>query len=150
VDALLAEYHRRFYGRAAAPMQRYWQRWEDAMVATGAQHGGYEWLRMYTPELIAAAEKDLAAAEAAAASDTEKVRRRLALARAGFRFTEAWTRMRQHADAGAWAAAIAAGEEAIARVRETAGTEPQAFWISLAVGQTQAMMEPYRQALAGR
>ena len=149
VDALLADYHRRFYGRAGEAMRRYWDRWEQAMVATAAHgHGGYEWLRMFTPDLVAAAERDLAEAERAAASEPEKVHKRLALARMGFRFTEAWTRMRQHADAGNYAAALAAGEEAIARIDQTAGTEPQAFWISLAVGQTRAMMQPYRDAVA--
>ena len=48
-----------------------------------------------------------------------------------------------------WRAAVAAGEEAIRRARETAGTQPQAFWIELAVSQTEAMMKPYREALAG-
>ena len=53
VDALLREYHQRFYGRAALPMRRYWERWEAAMAATTAQgDGGYEWLRMFTPELV--------------------------------------------------------------------------------------------------
>ena len=149
VDLLLADYYRRAYGRAAPPMQRYWERWEEAMVATGAgADAGYEWLRMFTPELVAECDRYLSEAESAARSEPEKVQRRIALARMGFRFTEAWTRMRQHAEGSRWAAAIAAGEEAIARINDTAGTEPQAFWISLAVGQTQAMMQPYREALA--
>jgi hypothetical protein len=149
VDSLLADYYGRFYGRAAPPMQRYWERWEQAMVATaGERHGGYEWLRMFTPELLAAAERDLAEAESAAVAESEKVGKRVALARMGFRFTEAWTLMRQHADGRRWAAAVAAGEEAIKRLQETAGTEPQAFWIDLAVTQTRSMMQPYRDALA--
>jgi hypothetical protein len=147
VDALLADYHRRFYGRAATPMQRYWERWERAMMATGARDGGYEWLAMFTPELVAEAERDLAEAEALSATEREKVRKRVAFARMGFRFTEAWTRMRQHASARQWAAAVAAGEEAIARLGETAGSEPQAFWIELAVGQTRSMVDAYREAM---
>ena len=68
----------------------------------------------------------------------------------GFAFTEAWTRMRTHAEGQKWAAAIAAGEDAIRRLESTAGTEPQAFLISLAVQQTRAQMEPFRTALAAR
>jgi hypothetical protein len=149
-DRLLSEYYERFYGAAAGPMRRYWERWEQAMAATTAQgHGGYEWLAMYTPALVAEQDVVLTEAERLAAGDREKVRRRVAFARLGFRFTEAWTRMRDHAGRREWAAAVAAGDEAIGRLRETAGTEPQAFWIDLAVAQTQAQMKPYRDALAG-
>jgi hypothetical protein len=149
VDLLLADYHRRFYGRAAEPMRRYWERWEEAMVETGTgRDGGYEWLRMFTPERVEECGRLLDEAEALARQDGEKVRRRVAFARLGFRFTEAWTRMRAHAERGEWAQAIAAGEEAIARVEETSGTEPQAFFVPLAVSQTRAMIQPYREALA--
>jgi hypothetical protein len=148
-ERLLAEYHERFYGAAAAPMRRYWERWEQAMTATTAHgHGGYEWLRMFTPALVAEADALLVEAERLAANDREKVRRRVAFGRAGFRFTEAWTRMRDHASRQEWAQAVAAGDEAIRRIRETAGNEPQAFWIDLAVTQTQDQMKPYRAALA--
>ena len=102
---------------------------------------------MFTPALVAEAGGLLAEAERLAATDREAVRRRVALARLGFRFTESWTQMRDHAARQEWGAAVAAGEEAIRRVRETAGTEPQAFWIDLAVAQTQDMMKPYREAL---
>jgi hypothetical protein len=151
VDALLADYYQRFYGAAAAPMRRYWERWEQAMAAGAAQgHGGYEWLAMFTPALAAEADGILAEAERLAEGDGEKVRRRVALARLGFRFTEAWTRMRDYASRREWAAAVAAGEEAVRRLRESAGSEPQAFWIDLAATQTENMMKPYREALAGR
>jgi hypothetical protein len=149
VDALLAEYYQRFYGRAAVPMQRYWERWEQAMIDTApAGHGGYQWLRMFTPELLAECGRHLADAEAAAVSDTDKVVARVAFARTGFRFTEAWTRMRGHASRQEWAAAVAAGEEAIARIRATQGLEPQAFFIALAVSQTEAMVKAYREGRA--
>ena len=149
VDLLLSEYYQRFYGRAAAPMQRYWERWEQAMIATAAGgDGSYQWLRMFTPELVAECARHLADAESAAVSDTEKVKARVAFARSGFRFTEAWTRMRQHAGRQEWDAAVAAGEEAIARIRETDGMEPQAFFIALAVSQTEAMVKAYREGRA--
>ena len=149
VDLLLSEYYQRFYGRAAAPMQRYWERWEQAMIATAAGgDGSYQWLRMFTPELVAECARHLADAESAAVSDTEKVKARVAFARTGFRFTEAWTRMRRHAGRQEWDAAVAAGEEAIARIKETDGMEPQAFFVSLAVGQTEAMVKAYREGRA--
>ena len=147
VDRLLSDYYQRFYGPAAGPMQRYWERWEAAMTATTAHgHGGYDWLRLFTPALVAETDGLLREAETLAARGHEKFQRRVAFARLGFRFTEAWTRMRDHAARGDWAAAVSAGEEAIARIQETAGTEPQAFWIHLAVSQTRAMMQPYRDA----
>jgi hypothetical protein len=99
VEALLREYHQRFYGQAALPMQRYWERWEAAMAATTADgDGGYEWLRMFTPELVDECGGLLDEAERLASGDTEKVQRRVAFARIGFRFTEAFARM---LDAGA-------------------------------------------------
>jgi len=150
-EALLADYYGRFYGRASLPMRRYWERWERAMAGTAAGgHGGYDWLRMFTPELVAVAGHDLDEAEALAASDREKVKRRVDFARQGWRFTEAWTLMRTNAEHEEWAAAVLAGEEAIRRLEATKGTEPQAFWVQLAVQQTQAMMQPYREAVASR
>jgi hypothetical protein len=56
--------------------------------------------------------------------------------------------MRQHAARQEWAAAVAAGEEAIARIKETDGMEPQAFFVSLAVGQTETMVKAYREGRA--
>ena len=148
VDALLADYFTRCYGRAADPMRRYWTLWEDAMVATTARgHGGYQWLPMFTLDLTAQADRLLGEAEGAAAGDRDVVVRRVAFARAGFRFTEAFVRMRTHGDRAEWNAAVAAGEEALARIRETTGTEPQAFFNALAIPQTQAMVDQYR---AGR
>jgi hypothetical protein len=147
-ERLLDDYYTRFYGRAAEPMRRYWTLWEDAMVATTAQgHGGYQWLPMFTAELVAQADRRLAEAEVLAASDREKVARRVAFARLGWRFTEAWVRMRQAGDRGDWTAAVAAGEEALARIRDTQGMEPQAFFDALAISQTQAMIDQYQ---AGR
>jgi Domain of unknown function (DUF4838)/Glycosyl hydrolase family 67 N-terminus len=149
VDLLLEDYFSRFYGGAASPMRRYWRRWEDAMIATGARgHGGYQWQQMFTPELLVECDQLLREAEQRAAVDpNRKFARRVELARAGFRYTEAWTRMRTHAARAEWEAAVAAGEEAIACVQDADGERPQAFWLPLAVQQTQTMMAPYRAAL---
>jgi hypothetical protein len=151
VDALLAEYYSRFYGRAERPMKAYWECWEQAMVRTAAPEDyGYQWQRMFTPEQVSSCGAFLAEAETLARGDREKVVKRVALARSGFDFTEAWTRMRAHADRGEWALALSSGEDAIRRLESTAGTEPQAFYISLAVQQTRAQMDPFRAALAAQ
>jgi hypothetical protein len=105
---------------------------------------------MFTAALIGECDALLQEAERrAAAMGGDKVRRRVALARAGFRYTEAWARMRRHADEREWSAALSAGEEAIACAEDTAGGEPQAFWLPLAVRQTRAALAPYRAALTG-
>jgi hypothetical protein len=104
---------------------------------------------MFTPALIAECDELLQEAERLAAVAGNKIRRRVALARAGFRYTEAWTRMRRHADGREWSAALSAGEEAIACAEDTAGGEPQAFWLPLAIRQTRAALAPYRAALPG-
>jgi len=146
--ALLTEYYERFYGVAAAPMRRYWERWETAMIDTAKLgDGGYIWQMMFTTELIAECDNYLKEAERRALNDRDKVRRRVAFARTGFRFTEAWTRMQTHARKQQWAQAVAAGDEAIRRIEETAGTEPQAFWIYLAKSQTEATIAEYRKAI---
>lgn len=144
--ALLDEYYRGFYGKSAPAMRRFWERFEQAMqetaavVAAATGDGGYTWLKMYTPALIAAADRDLTQAEQLAATDTDKVRRRVALIRKGFRFTQAWTQMRDFAARKDIPRMRRAGAEAIKRLEETAGTEPQAIWIELAKSQTEAMM----------
>lgn len=116
--AILDEYYTRFYGTAAAPMRRYWERFEQAMRRTATLgDGGYTWLAMYTPALIIEAERDLAEAERLAAADADKVRRRVALIRQGFRFTDAWTQMRHHAARKDFTRMRTAGAEAISTLR---------------------------------
>jgi hypothetical protein len=153
VDALLDDYFERFYGPAAGPMRRYWMGWERAMTATGqGAHGGYEWLRLFTPERLAEADALLAEAEGLAGANGGKIARRVALARTGFRFTEAWARMRWAANRSDWTAAIEAGEEAVRRIQATEGSSPWAFPVALAVSQTEGLIEPYRasQSAASR
>jgi hypothetical protein len=147
-DHLLTEYYERFYGKAAAPMRRYWERWETAMIETAKNgDGGYKWFEMFTPALIGECDRYLAEAERLAATDREVVGRRVAFARKGFRFTDAWTRLRYHGERGEYREAVAAGEEALKRIDETADAEPQAFFTWLAKSQTEKIIEPYRQAL---
>jgi hypothetical protein len=150
VDRLLDDYFARFYGPAATPMRAYWQRWEDAMIATASQgHGGYRWQQMFTPALIAECDRLLREAEDLTAPiPTGKFARRIALARAGFRYTEAWSRMRGFADRQEWPYALSAGEEAIACAEGTRGSEPQAFWIDLVSQRTKALLSAYRSAMS--
>jgi hypothetical protein len=141
VDALLKDYYTRFYGKAAEPMRRYWERWEQAMIATAAEgDGGYEWLRMFTPALVAECGRYLAEAEALAAGDRDKVVRRVAFARTGFGFTDAYTRMIDAGLRGDPSGARAAGEDAIRRLQATANSEPQAFFVSLALDETRYLL----------
>jgi len=143
-DALLRDYYRRFYGPAEKPMRQYWETWEAAM-----QHqpcGGYKWLAMFTPELLVKTGKLLNEAEKLA-GDNEKVKQRIALNRIGYRFTDAFTRMRLHGAKEEWQQAVDAGNEAIKIVEDTKGMEPQPFWIWLATVQTQGQMQPYLEKL---
>jgi Domain of unknown function (DUF4838)/Glycosyl hydrolase family 67 N-terminus len=141
VDALLAEYFSRFYGKAGGAMRRYSDLWEAAMKKTGGdpEHRGYSWLQMFTLPLLAEAEGILKEAEREAARDTEKVRKRVALARTGFGYTDAFGRMldagarRDRADLARWSG------EAQKRVKATERSAPQAFFTSLAIDQTKYM-----------
>ena len=141
---MLKEFYRRFYGPAEKPMRRYWETWEAAMAKQPC--GGYAWLAMFTPELLAETGTLLDEAERLAATD-ETVKARIALHRIGYRFTDAFTRMRLHGAKEEWQQAVDAGNEAIKIVEESEGTEPQAFWIWLAVSQTKGQMKPYLDKL---
>jgi hypothetical protein len=119
------------------------------MTATGQSgDGGYKWFEMFTPALIGECDRYLAEAERLAATDRDVVGRRVAFARQGFLFTEAWTNMRYYGERRQYDRAVAAGEEALRRIDETAKSEPQAFFTWLAKSQTEKLIEPYRQALA--
>jgi hypothetical protein len=141
VDTLLAEYYSRFYGSAAVPMRRYWERFEMAMadsVAVG--DGGYAWISMFRRPLIDAAATDLAEADRLARGDSrEIVRERLAFVRLGFDYTAAVAEMFEAQDRGDPSAVLDWSEKAIDRVRKTQGSAPQAFFVSIAVGQTRAL-----------
>lgn len=142
VDALLDEYFARFYGKAGKPMRRYFDLWEKAMPQTSAAGDhGYAWLSMFTPALIAEANGALVEAEGVAATGAEKFRSRVAFARLGFGYTEAYTRM---LDAGLHKdirGVLQWSEEAQKRVKATEGSAPQAFFVSVAVDQTRYMAQ---------
>jgi hypothetical protein len=66
VDALLADFYTRFYGPAAEPMSRYWnaifKAWEETIVT---EHEYFVAQAIYTPQLLAVMNKEMAAARAA-------------------------------------------------------------------------------------
>ena len=137
VDALLGEYFWRFYGTARDPMRRYFDLWEDAMQQTSAAGDrGYAWQSMFTPALVAEADLLLKQAEALAKSDREKVQARVAFARTGFGYTEAYAQMLDAARRNDRAAVLSWSEEAQKRIKAAEGSAPQAFFVSLAVDQT--------------
>jgi hypothetical protein len=137
VDALLEEYYSRFYGKAAPAMRRYWERWEQAMIATAAEgDGGYEWLRMFKSALVAETGGYLDEAERLAAGDSEKIRRRVAFVKIGHGYTEAWTEIIESGLRGDVNAARAWGDEAIRRGRATAGMVPQPLYLYIVEIQT--------------
>jgi hypothetical protein len=138
VDALLTEYYTRFYGAAAAPMRRYWERFETAMADSAAVgDGGYAWISMFRRPLLEATGADLAEAERLAIGDSRRVvRDRVAFARLGFDYTEAVMEMMEAHFRGDGFATRDWGQKAVDRVLKTKGTEPQAFFVSIAVDQT--------------
>lgn len=143
-QALLDDFYHRFYGPAEQPMRQYWEKWESAMTHATCQDS--KWLTMFTPELMQTTGQLLSEAEKLA-GDNDEVRRRLALNRTGYRFTDAYASMRRHGEAGELEPAVAAGEKALEIVNSTKGTEPQAFWIQLAYNQTRAQLKPYKKKL---
>jgi len=137
VDALLGEYFARFYGRAAEPMRRYFDLWENAMPGTGdAGDRGYAWLSIFTLPRIREAGDLLEQAEASARADGEKVQKRVAFARSGFAYTEAYAHMLDAGLRGDKEAVAAWSAEAQKRIKATEGSAPQAFFVSLALDQT--------------
>ena len=139
VDALLKEYYTRFYGAAAAPIRRYWERFETAMAdSTAVGDGGYAWISMFRRPLLDASAADLAEAERLARGDSRQiVRDRIAFARLGFDYTEAVIEMFEAHYRGDSLALTEWSQKAVERLNQTTGTAPQALFVSLAVGQTQ-------------
>ena len=138
VDALLAEYYTRFYGVAAAPMRRYWERFETAMAdSASVGDGGYAWISMFRRPLLEASAADLTEAERLARGDSrEIVRQRIAFARLGFDYTEAVIEMFEAHYRGDGIATRDWSLKAVERLRKTEGSAPQAFFVSIAVDQT--------------
>ncbi|MBK5255503.1 MAG: DUF4838 domain-containing protein [Vicinamibacteria bacterium] len=149
VDALLAEYFARFYGKARDPMRRYFDLWEDAMLQTAAAGDrGYAWLSIFTPARVSEAAILLQKAGELAATDREQVRQRVDFARVGFGYTEAYAQMLDAGLRNDPQAVHSWSEEAQRRVRATEGSAPQAFFVSLAIDQTRYLARILDQGVA--
>jgi hypothetical protein len=150
VDRLLRDFYRGFYGPAATPMRRYWERWENAMVSAADTHcGGYKWWAIFTPEILAAADGDLKEAERRAGT-AGLVADRVRFARQGFEFTCRWARMEEMGKAGDYAGAVKAGEEAVAYIESVKDTPIYVVETWLAVPQTKNRIKLWQEKLAGK
>jgi len=124
-DALLAEFYPAFYGPMATPMADYWgailEAWEDTIVT---EHEHFVVPAIYTPQLVAALEAKLEAAERLAAplaakaapSRNEKLYlQRMRFTRISFNILDACVAMVRAAATDAdYRAAVAAGEHGLA------------------------------------
>ena len=97
-EALLKDYYKRAFGPAAGDVEAYFNMMEEAheqiLNTPGFRHSSGAWRelidscrRVYTPELLAAAEKTLASADAKAAQGPECYRLRVEVLRKGLEFT---------------------------------------------------------------
>lgn len=125
VEKILAEFYPRFYGPAAAPMERYWgtiyKAWQDTLVT---EHEHFVAPAIYTPALVAALRKHLEAAEAIVrplttkakrSADEQRVLDRLRFTRLGFEVLTAYMDMvRAAATECDYRAAVAAGTRGLA------------------------------------
>ena len=78
VDAILADFYRKWFGPAAKPMRDYYETLENAFDSARC-HGHEDVILsvVYTPKVIAQSADYMARAEAAAATDTEKLHVRM-------------------------------------------------------------------------
>jgi hypothetical protein len=139
---ILDDFYRGFYGPAEKPMRKYWEIWESEMPKQKCQ--GYAWFAMFTPEILKQTGPLLDEAEKLAAGN-ERVLKRLALNRTGFRFSEAFVRMQEAGKAGDVENTICAGAEALKVVRDSMGTEPMAFSDPAALDQTEIQLLQYKR-----
>lgn len=105
-DALVDEFCRDLFGRAAEPMRRYFtlleQRWLGRPSGSTVMWAGFfdiAQLDLWPPETCALARAILEEAARAAADDEPTVRRRVQLYSEGFRQTELWSAVYQGAKA---------------------------------------------------
>ncbi len=137
VAALLAAFYPAFYGPAAAPMADYWgaiyAAWQGTLVT---EHECFAAPAIYTPELVAALRAHLARADAAlaplraVAAPTRNQKlylERLRSTALGFAVIEGYVEMTAAASARCeYAAAVAAGERALAAREKLTALEPTA------------------------
>jgi len=133
VDALLDEFYVNFYGPAAKPMNAYWsailKAWDETLVT---EHEHFVAPAIYTPELVAELRSHVVAAEAAmqpaagkATKEFARYQERLKFTKLSFNLIDAYVAMCQAGATEAdYAAAVAAGERALATRLELANMNP--------------------------
>ena len=115
VDAVMRDYYDKFFGKAAAPVEIYWERIDRAYSETEAHEGGFYCLpRIFTPELLAACDGDLFEAERAAKEDSTAVQERVNMFRRGFESVRLFMRMNSDFNAADFARAGEAYDELFA------------------------------------
>ena len=98
-DVVLQDLMTRFYGAAAAPMDRYWRRLDRAWLDANEYAGcGFGYLRIFTPEVMKGARADID--EALAACRTAMEYRRVKLADESLSAFELFMQMRREWAAG--------------------------------------------------
>lgn len=99
VDAVMADYYEKFFGKAAPHVKAYWERIDRAFAEARTHAGGFQCLSaIYAPELLAACAKDLDAAENAA--DSEIARKRVQMFRRGLENARMYMQMHNAFTAG--------------------------------------------------
>ena len=88
VDALLDDFYRKFYGPAAGPMRRYYERLEKAAIDSGLHFSPpyYRFPEVFTDACLADCRKYLE--EAKQLANTEKIQQRLAMVETSLTYTE--------------------------------------------------------------
>ncbi len=127
-DAILEEWYRGVYGPAYEPMKRYWSTLTQGRYQV--EHDGSvpdHPHKMFTRDILNEARVQLEQAEAAVASADDRYQRRVAIARAGYEFTEVMATAHVLAAEGKYPQAIAAGRRAIQVIRDTRKVEPVSY-----------------------
>jgi hypothetical protein len=130
VAGLLAEFYPNFYGPAAAPMQRYWERIFSAWAGTiVTEHEYFIVPAIYTRGLIEALRSDLEQAERlakrSAIPGTPALEERMRFTRLGFELIDQYSKMLQLAAADCdYAQAVAVGERGLAARQTLARMNP--------------------------
>ena len=132
---LIDEFCRGMYGAGHVPMRRYWQRWIDAFDAGPAIETKvdntvlpahiswhiyrYHYDQVYTPELIAAASKDIDEALTLVDTAPQRYRIRVQMAQFGLRYTDLILAMYRHIAAGDYLQACEPAERAVAVMKQS-------------------------------
>lgn len=117
VDAIMAEFYDRLFGKAAPHVRYYWERVDRAFVEAATHAGSFYCLpRIWTPEMLRACTKDLEAAEKAAQSDI--IRQRVRVFRRGLENARMYMDIHNASLEGDWVRAKDVYDRFLAHARE--------------------------------